>query len=177
MLEPRWHLVWSVLLGALVLTAWAPAVAGGTDGTDVPIIRPLPGYPRIFVQAELPNGERGLFLVDTGADISVLSRGTAERLGLPIQERYTRLEGLSGTAWMDRAVLPSIGLGEGGDGLRDVGPLADFRDGLSFDVGEQGKGHGLLSVYLPFGDSTRGFGESGAERLSRRRPSRSRRSP
>lgn len=79
-------------------------------------MRPMPGYPRIFVQVELPDGSLGLFLIDTGADISVLSRETADKLGLEVQERYTRLEGLSGTAWMDRAILPSVRFG-GEDGV------------------------------------------------------------
>jgi tetratricopeptide (TPR) repeat protein len=85
--------------------------AGGSDRVPVDILRPTASYPRIFVQVEMPDGKLGLFMVDTGADVSVLSKSTAERLGLDIQERYSRIAGLSGESWMDRAVIPWIGLG------------------------------------------------------------------
>ncbi len=87
----------------------------GPQRTELPIVRPTPSYPRIFVQAELPDGELGLFLIDTGADISVLSQSTADRLGLAIQEGYSTLQGLSGSTRMDRSVIPTIAFGEGGD--------------------------------------------------------------
>jgi len=94
-------------------SVWAaPAPFEGPASSAVDIIRPFPHHARIYVQATLPDGALGLFLVDTGADISVLSRATANRLHLPVQENYTTVWGLGGTAPMHRAVLPELRLGE-----------------------------------------------------------------
>jgi tetratricopeptide (TPR) repeat protein len=93
-----------------------PALRGlsysGPDTQEVDLLRTMEGGNRIFVQAQLPDGEFGLFMVDTGADISVLSQETADRLELPIQENWGRVEGLSGTVSMDRAVIPAIAFGD-----------------------------------------------------------------
>ena len=108
-----------LLATLMVLLTGAPAWAAGRSDDhaviEVPILRPTGAYPRIFVQALLPDGSKGLFLVDTGADISVLSTETAERLGLNVQENYATLEGLSGTTQMNRAVLPSLSFSSGED--------------------------------------------------------------
>jgi tetratricopeptide (TPR) repeat protein len=103
----------------------------GPKTTSVDILRTSEGGSRIYVEAVLPDGERGLFLVDTGADISILSRGTAERLGLPIDEDYGAVVGLSGVVSMDRAVIPNLTIGEAvvpnvevGVGVPGVGTLA-----------------------------------------------------
>lgn len=105
-------------LTALLLPS--PAVAAepvaaswvGPNHVEVDLLRPGPGGSRIFVQATLPDGEPGLFLVDTGAAISALSGETAERLGLEVDEGWGFVEGLGGRAPLDRAVLPSLRLGE-----------------------------------------------------------------
>ncbi len=103
----------------------------GPKTTSVDLLRVSEGGARIYVEAVLPDGERGLFLVDTGADISVLSRSTAARLGLAIDEDYGAVVGLSGVVSMDRAVIPSLTLGEAvvpdvevGVGVPGVGTLA-----------------------------------------------------
>ena len=83
----------------------------GPDRSEVDLLRPGPGAPRIFVQAILPDGEPGLFLIDTGADISVLSERTADRLGLQnLQEG--EVWGLSGTARVRFGTLPSLQIGD-----------------------------------------------------------------
>lgn len=105
------HRITARLLASAQLAAAFAAQAG--ERVELPILRPSADFPRIYVQVELPDGQPGLFLVDTGADISVLSRATADRLGLHVDERYSRLEGLSGPTWMDRAVIPSLALGDG----------------------------------------------------------------
>lgn len=115
---------------AVAMLASAPAFAGpkasgppkqppvatgafeGPDRSEIDILRPQEGFPRIFVQATLPDGSRGLFLVDTGADVSVLQRSTAERLGLEVQEGWSTVEGLSGRADVGLAVMPELTLGE-----------------------------------------------------------------
>ncbi|MEN0065020.1 MAG: retroviral-like aspartic protease family protein [Myxococcota bacterium] len=83
----------------------------GPDHSEVDLLRPAPGASRIFVQALLPDGEPGLFLVDTGADISVLTQRTADRIGLQnLQEG--EVWGLSGTARVRFGTLPSLQIGE-----------------------------------------------------------------
>ena len=84
----------------------------GPERQEIDILRVFEGGPRIYVQAKLPDGELGLFLVDTGADISVISQKTADRLHLPVEKDQGSLIGISGSTPMDRAVLPSISLGE-----------------------------------------------------------------
>lgn len=89
------------------------ALAGPAPEAQVlDLVRPTEDWPRIYVQATLPDGEPGMFLIDTGADISVLSEATAERLGLDIDRAYGMLSGLSGSTPMHRAVLPTLGLGD-----------------------------------------------------------------
>ncbi len=84
----------------------------GPQTQEIDILRVFESGPRIYVQATMPDGERGLFLVDTGADISVLSQSTADRLGLDVEQGHGSLIGISGSTPMNRAVLPSIKLGD-----------------------------------------------------------------
>ena len=84
----------------------------GPDHATIDIVRPGANAPRIYVYVTLPDGEPGLFQVDTGASISVLSRDTADRLGLVVQDSGGFVEGLSGRAPMTTAVLPTLSLGD-----------------------------------------------------------------
>lgn len=84
----------------------------GPDHESVDLIRPFPGGNRIYVQAGLPDGTQGLFLVDTGAAISALSESTAARLGIEIERGYSYVEGLGGRAPLDRAVISTLQFGE-----------------------------------------------------------------
>jgi len=109
-----------LLLAALLTTADAskgsePSPARrfeGPDVTEVDLFRVFEGGPRIYVEATLPDGELGLFLVDTGADISVLSVETAQRLGLSVEKDFGSVVGLSGVVRMDRAVIPTLSIGD-----------------------------------------------------------------
>lgn len=87
----------------------------GPDDVKVDILRaggdPL-ARTRIFVQAVFPDGTRGLFMVDTGAAVSVLSEDTAERLGLSIERDWASVQGLGGQAAFHRAQLPTLQLGD-----------------------------------------------------------------
>jgi tetratricopeptide (TPR) repeat protein len=65
-----------------------------------------------MVQATLPDQSLGLFMIDTGADISVLTRAVCDRLGLEVEENWGVVEGLSGSTAMNRAVIPWLRLGE-----------------------------------------------------------------
>jgi len=100
----------------LALSLATATVAGvsdyyGPERAKLDLVRPAPEYPRIYVRAELPDGSLGTFLVDTGADISVLNEGIATRIGLEVERGWGQVEGLSGTAAMHRAVIPEIRLG------------------------------------------------------------------
>ena len=92
-------------------SAPAQAVEMGLDHVEVDLIRPYPGATKIYVQAILPDGEPGLFLVDTGAGITALSTSTAERLGIQGEDRGGRVQGLSGEAVWLQAELPSLDIG------------------------------------------------------------------
>ncbi|MEQ1502729.1 MAG: retroviral-like aspartic protease family protein [Myxococcota bacterium] len=83
----------------------------GAASTELDLLRPMPGGPRIFVQATLPDGSLGVFLVDTGADVSVLSDKAAERLGLR-SDREVDVWGLSGSASVRAVLLPTLQLGD-----------------------------------------------------------------
>ena len=89
----------------------AQALGMGLDYVEVDLIRPYPGASKIYVQATLPDGEPGLFLVDTGAGITALSTSTAARLGIQGEDRGGRVQGLSGDAVWLQAELPSLDIG------------------------------------------------------------------
>jgi tetratricopeptide (TPR) repeat protein len=117
-------LTWIATTSAANADDPAPEEFGEYEGPDhvkVDLLRPgkTPGSrQRIYVQARFPDGELGMFLVDSGADISVISESVAERLKLPIQRDWGVAEGLSGVASLHRAVLPTLELGAAK--LRDV---------------------------------------------------------
>ncbi|MDP2305921.1 MAG: aspartyl protease family protein [Pseudomonadota bacterium] len=108
------------------LALWNPALAapsypppraelvlgGGVSSTTLDLWRSSPGADKIYVLVRLPDGSDALFLLDTGASISVIHREVVERLGLPIVPVDGRIEGLSGSVAWKRAVLPRIGLGD-----------------------------------------------------------------
>ena len=61
----------------------------------------------------LPTGKQRLFMVDTGASVSVLSTEVANELGLTaVEPAHGELIGLSGSARWYRAQLPALSLGE-----------------------------------------------------------------
>lgn len=99
------------------LSSWAkpkdapPRQFLGPDHSEIDLLRPVAGGSRIFVQGELPDGSLGLFLVDTGADISVLTEEAAERIGLDNLQQG-EVWGLSGTARVQFGQLPSLQLGD-----------------------------------------------------------------
>jgi tetratricopeptide (TPR) repeat protein len=98
----------------------------GPDRVQLDLLRTSEGGPRIYVQATLSDGEPGLFLVDTGADVNVLHREVAERLDLTVREDAFRLAGLGGATTAGLGVVPEVRLGE-----------AVLRD-LPFAVGVRG---------------------------------------
>lgn len=91
--------------------AQASARFTGLDHVELDLIRPWPGAPKIYVQAMLPDGEPGVFLVDTGAGISALSDARAEKLGLKVVDTGGVISGLGGSAPWRSAQVESIDLG------------------------------------------------------------------
>jgi tetratricopeptide (TPR) repeat protein len=93
-----------------LLAACAAAAAKTDEPVVLDLLRPGPGAVRIYVQAGLPDGSTGVFLVDTGADISVLSEKTAERLHLEEGQR-SQVAGVVGAAEVRLTTLPFLSLG------------------------------------------------------------------
>lgn len=134
---------------------FTPKPYDGPDSTTVDLLRTSEDGPRIFVQVTFPNGEFGLFMVDTGAAISTLSEKTAERLGLPLDRNYGSVEGLGGTSNFHRTTLPTLEIGkatvhevEFAVGVRGVPEYAYFMplDGI---LGNNVWAHFTLEVDYP----------------------------
>jgi hypothetical protein len=86
----------------------------GPDAVELELLRPGKDpieRSRIYVQAKFHDGSSGVFLVDTGAAISVLNPETAERLKMDL-ERGGIAQGLGGSSRYDVGVMPVLGLGD-----------------------------------------------------------------
>jgi len=86
-------------------------LGGEPEVVELDLIRPWPHADKIYVQAGLPDGTRGVFLVDTGAATSVISSNTAARLGLSGIDRGGTLAGLGGEVPWYQGELASLTLG------------------------------------------------------------------
>lgn len=95
-----------MFLGSVLLTLAAPS-----DHVALDLWRGWPGAEKIYVEARFPDGSNGLFLVDTGAALSVLNEGAAERLGLTAIDADGRVAGLSGSVRWRKATIPTLSLG------------------------------------------------------------------
>jgi len=145
----------------------------GPEHQEVDLIKPSKDFPRIYVQAILPDGEPGLFLVDTGADISVLSEDAANRLGLQVDRSWGMLSGLSGSTPMHRAVIDELRFGEV---VVDDVEVAVGVPGVSGEVGFMGV-DGLLgnnvwgrfSLEIDYPGATMGLHAPGTLKVPRRR--------
>ena len=110
--------LFSLIVTAIISTSQAVAQTveltdyTGPETVEIDLLRPSEGGSRILVQAGLPDGSLGLFMIDTGADISVLTQGVSDQLGLNVDKNWGVVEGLSGNTSMHRAVIPSIRLGD-----------------------------------------------------------------
>jgi len=104
----------------------APGLPTGPRKATVPLYRPGPDAPKIYVEADLGDGVPRLFMVDTGAVVSVLTQDVADQLGLQSVEQPGRLVGLGGAVRWVQATVPEV----------DVGPMV-LQD-VRFAVGVQG---------------------------------------
>ena len=149
---PHWYLAASAplaLLGALPLPAGQDA-ATQTSTTDI-IKTASDGYDRLTVPVRIGKNGPYDFLIDTGAERTVLARGLAERLGLVPTGRAT-LIGVAGSLAVDLVDVAEVRLGSrsfydlsapllegshigadgiiGLDGLRNQRVLIDFKRNL-----------------------------------------------
>ena len=149
---PHWYLAASAplaLLGALPLPAGQDA-ATQTSTTDI-IKTASDGYDRLTVPVRIGKNGPYDFLIDTGAERTVLARGLAERLGLVPNGRAT-LIGVAGSLAVDLVDVAEVRLGSrsfydlsapllegshigadgiiGLDGLRNQRVLIDFKRNL-----------------------------------------------
>lgn len=98
---------------ALVLPALAaPDPTPRGPGREVlPLYRPWEGAPKVFVEVALPDGSPGLFLVDTGSDVSAVSEALSQRLQLAVTEQGVSFRGLAHESVVDLARLDWVRLG------------------------------------------------------------------
>jgi len=93
----------------------APASAATVE---MDLLRPYPGADKVYVQIDLPGGESGVFLVDTGASTSLLTDDMADRLGVEGVATGGIIAGLGGQVPLYEGHLPWVNLG--GVVLEDV---------------------------------------------------------
>lgn len=99
-----------MLLAAFTFFAahvWAKPV----DSVKLDLWRGWDGAEKIYVEARFPDNTTGLFLVDTGAALSVLNEEAAQRLGLEVVASDGRVAGLSGSVQWRKATLSTLSLG------------------------------------------------------------------
>ena len=104
---------------------------------------------RLFIQARVNDKGPFRFLVDSGADRSVISIGLAERLGLPLGGSV-KVQGMAGTAEVATVMIDKLTIGSsemvgirapalsgrdlGAEGLIGIDALADQRLMLDFEA-------------------------------------------
>ncbi len=124
-------------LSALLLGALLAGCAAGPQGCTVQTVADLPLLPRVgitAVEATLQDRKIAL-LIDTGADVSVVSRNGAQQFDLRPggDARYTRLVGIGGVTFAPIVTVHDLGLGRGLAHSLDLPVAADFSkpvDGL-----------------------------------------------
>jgi len=89
-----------------------PDAAPATEAVvEMDLLRPYPGADKVYVQVDLPGGETGVFLVDTGASTSLLTDDMAERLGVEGVATGGIIAGLGGQVPLYEGRLPWVNLG------------------------------------------------------------------
>lgn len=93
-------------------------VLEGPRSAELDLWRPSPGGTKLYVEAELGDGVRRMFLLDTGAAVSVLTAKAAAELNLRPGAPEGELVGLGGSVAYSSTVIDSVRLG--GFTLHDV---------------------------------------------------------
>ncbi len=87
-------------------------VLKGPDHSELDLLKESAEADKIYVQVDLGLDEPALFLLDTGASVTVVNDAVVEALGLePVTGRGT-IQGLGGVTPWRSVVLPALGLGE-----------------------------------------------------------------
>ncbi len=134
----RCSLVRCVLGFALAAaTASAPSALAaevrGPSKTTVEMLRMGPEGTKVYVRATLPDGSAGIFMVDTGADVSVLAVPTAQRLGLRLTTG-SQIAGVTGVADVRVGELAWLRLGDNTVTDVEVAVGAPFRAEIASGV-------------------------------------------
>jgi len=87
-------------------------VIKGPEQTALDMLREAPGSDKIYVQADMGLDEPVVFLVDTGASVSVVNAPLVEALGLEPLAGKGVIEGIGGTTPWTSVVLPTMKLGD-----------------------------------------------------------------
>ncbi len=90
----------------------AAALAAPPTSTTLDMWRGYTGADKVYVQVGTPDGGTALFLVDTGAAVSVVNEAAASRLGLVGEDVGGRIAGLSGSVSWQRATIEYLQLGD-----------------------------------------------------------------
>ena len=84
----------------------------GARHTAVDLLRDDPDADKIYIEVDLGLDEPALFLVDTGASVSVVNGAIVEALGLTPSAGKGVIEGLGGVAPWTSVVVPQVRIGE-----------------------------------------------------------------
>ncbi len=105
----------------------------GAQHTAVDLLIDSPTSDKIFIQVDLGLDEPALFLVDTGASVTVVNTAVVEALGLVPNPGQGIIEGMGGVTPWSSVVIPSLRIGE--IELLHVEAAADVRGVPSFGGG------------------------------------------
>lgn len=111
-LRPRVSLVRHLFVSVVLLLSPMYADAAPSRPTQVHLLRAWPTSNKVFVATRINGTNRGVFLVDTGADTTILQRAFAARIGLKLEGKTVELNGLDATAEVRHGILNSLAIGD-----------------------------------------------------------------
>ncbi len=114
------------------IEAYTTSIAGA-EHTEVDILLDSPSSDKIFILVDLGLEEPALFLVDTGASVSVVNAAVVEALELQPEPGRGIIEGMGGSVPWSSVVLPELRIGD--VVLRNVEAAADVRGVPGFGGG------------------------------------------
>lgn len=127
----------------------------GAERTAVDLLVDSPASDKIFIQVDLGLDDPALFLVDTGASVTVVNAAVVEALGLIPTPGRGVIEGMGGATPWSSVVIPSMRIGdveiEHVDAAADVRGVPTFSGGppLQGILGNNVFQHFVLTVDYP----------------------------